>query len=67
MEIECKLKELLKDNGIKQSYIAEKAGITQGTLSMIVRGKSLPTLPVAFKIASVIGKPIEEIWVRKGD
>ncbi|MGC4375945.1 helix-turn-helix transcriptional regulator [Fictibacillus sp. Mic-4] len=65
--MECKLKELLKDNGIKQSYIAEKAGITQGTLSMIVRGKSLPTLPVAFKIASVIGKPIEEIWVRKGD
>ncbi|WP_338788833.1 helix-turn-helix transcriptional regulator [Metabacillus sp. FJAT-53654] len=64
MKIECKLRDFLNENGIKQKFIAEKAEISQGTLSLIIRGESLPTLPVAYKIAGVVNKPIEEIWVR---
>jgi putative transcriptional regulator len=63
MEIKCILKELLEERGMKQQFIVDKTGITNGTLSMIVRGKSLPTLKVAYKIADVIGKRVDEIWI----
>lgn len=33
------LNNYIKDNGIKQSYIAEKTGIPENTLSMILNGK----------------------------
>jgi putative transcriptional regulator len=65
MHLECILNKLLKENGIKQRFIAQKASISEGTLSLIIRGKTLPTLPVAFKIAEIVGKPIEEIWLKK--
>jgi putative transcriptional regulator len=63
MEIKCILKEILEERGMKQQFIVDKTGITNGTLSMIVRGKSLPTLKVAYKIADVIGKRVDEIWI----
>jgi putative transcriptional regulator len=63
MEIKCILKEILEERGMKQQFIVDKTGITNGTLSMIVRGKSLPTLKVAYKIAYVIGKRVDEIWI----
>ncbi|MED4455882.1 XRE family transcriptional regulator [Metabacillus fastidiosus] len=49
---------------MKQKFIAEKDQISQGTLSLIVRGETLSTLPGAYRIAEVVGKPIEEIWVK---
>lgn len=65
MEIECVLKELITDKGIKQKFIAEKAGISPGTLSFIIRGKTLPTLSVAYKIAEVLEMRVEDIWVKR--
>lgn len=35
-----RLNKYIKDNGIKQSYISEKANIPENTLSMILNGKS---------------------------
>lgn len=67
MELECKIRQFRDEVGMKQKFLAEKVGISQTALGLIERGKSLPTLPVAFKISDVIGKPIEEIWVRKGE
>lgn len=63
MEIKCILKDLLEERGMKQQFIVQRTGITNGTLSMIVRGKSLPTLKVAYKIAAVMGKRVDEIWI----
>lgn len=60
--METKLKQILKERGIKQSFIAEKAKITPGTLSKIVRGESIPSLPVAIKIARVLETTVEELW-----
>ncbi|WP_035350308.1 helix-turn-helix transcriptional regulator [Fictibacillus gelatini] len=67
MELKCKLDELIKERGLKKGFIAEQAGISKTTLSVLISGRSLPTLTVAFKIAKVLGLKIEEIWIPKGD
>lgn len=63
--MKSRLKEIMDQRGMKQKFLAEKAGITAGTMSMIVRGKTLPTLPVAHRIAKALDMPIERIWVEK--
>ncbi|MED1115191.1 helix-turn-helix transcriptional regulator [Bacillus paramycoides] len=59
----CKLKEILAERMIKQSALAKRAGITDQTLSMIVRGKSEPTLRVAMRIAKTLDLKVEDIWI----
>ncbi|PEO32917.1 helix-turn-helix transcriptional regulator [Bacillus wiedmannii] len=60
--MKCKLKGILADKMIKQSALAKRAGITDQTLSMIVRGKSEPTLRVAMRIAKALNMRVEDIW-----
>lgn len=60
--MEIKLQMIIKDRGLKQSFIAEKAGISPGALSKIVRGESMPTLPVALRLARVLELTVEELW-----
>lgn len=62
MIMETKLKKIIKERGLKQGFIADKAGISNGALSLIANGKSVPTLPVAIKIARVLGETVESLW-----
>ena len=39
MKIYERLNKYLKDNGIKQSFVSEKSGIPENSLSMILNGK----------------------------
>lgn len=39
MKVYERLANYIKENGIKQSYVAEKSGIPENTLSMILNGK----------------------------
>ncbi|MCU4797037.1 helix-turn-helix transcriptional regulator [Bacillus cereus] len=55
------LKEILDSKGIKYGFIAKQAGISNAAMTNLIKG-GLPTLPVAARIAKVLGKPIEEIW-----
>ncbi|MHB9004743.1 MAG: helix-turn-helix transcriptional regulator [Coriobacteriia bacterium] len=56
------LRKLLMDRGIKQTWLADRAGITDTALSEIVTGKRTPTLPVAKRIARVLKMRVEDIW-----
>lgn len=58
----CKLKEIRKEQGWTQKWLAQKVGISDKTMSEIITEKSLPTLQTAIRIAKVVGKPVEEIW-----
>lgn len=67
-KVSCRLSVLFAEKAVAGEKVnhrefAEKAGIHTSTLSFIVNNKSLPSLPVALKIAKVINKPVEEIWV----
>lgn len=57
-----KLKRILFERELKQKDIAAKVGIDTGTMSKIVKGDSIPTLPVALAIAGVLGMSVEELW-----
>lgn len=63
LEISCRLKEIIKERGLKQNFIAEKTGISVSALSALVTGKTLPTLEVAYRIAAELDLNVMEIWV----
>lgn len=60
--MKSKLKVILAEKGLKQSFIADRAGIRLSTMSLITTGKSTPTLEVAMKIAKVLNLKVEDIW-----
>lgn len=50
-----------------QSDLAERLGVSRQTVNALERGKYDPSLPLAFKIALLFGRPIEEIFDPDGD
>jgi putative transcriptional regulator len=64
MEIPMKnmLKELRAEHGWSQADLAEQLGVSRQTVNAIETEKYDPSLPLAFKIAKLFGKRIEEIF-----
>lgn len=52
-------------NEMTQHELAEKVGVTRQTIMAIEKMKYSPSLELAFKIAEVFDKPIEEVFVYK--
>ncbi len=49
-------------NEMTQQDLAELVGVTRQTIMAIEKGKYSPSLEVAFKIALVFGKSLEEVF-----
>lgn len=45
-----------------QGDLGDKVGVTRQTIAAIEQGKYSPSLEVAFRIARVFGKPLEEVF-----
>ena len=45
-----------------QQQLAAQIGVTRQTVNAIEAGKYSPSLEVAFRIARVFGKPLEEVF-----
>jgi putative transcriptional regulator len=45
-----------------QQALAEKVGVTRQTVIAIEKGKYSPSLEVAFRIAHIFSKPLEEVF-----
>jgi putative transcriptional regulator len=45
-----------------QQQLADHIGVTRQTVNAIELGKYSPSLEVAFRIAEVFGKPLEEVF-----
>ena len=45
-----------------QQHLAERAGVTRQTIIAIESGKYAPSLELAFRIAAVFGRPLEEVF-----
>lgn len=45
-----------------QADLAEKLGVSRNSVNAIENGKYDPSLPLAFRIARLFGKPVEEIF-----
>ena len=57
------LRRLRFESGeMTQAELAERAGVTRQTIIAIEAGKYNPSLELAFKLARVFGKGIEEVF-----
>jgi putative transcriptional regulator len=45
-----------------QAELGAKIGVTRQTIAAIEQGKYSPTLESAFRIARVLGKPLDEVF-----
>jgi putative transcriptional regulator len=57
-----KLRELRATKEWSQSDLADKLGVSRQTINAIETEKYDPSLPLAFKVARLFKKPIEEIF-----
>ncbi len=45
-----------------QGDLGDRVGVTRQTIAAIEQGKYSPSLEVAFRIAHVFGKPLEDVF-----
>lgn len=61
-----KIAELIEKKGLKKTYVAQQVGISKGSLSNIVTGKTKePSLQVAIRLARILGTTVEDLWGKK--
>jgi putative transcriptional regulator len=56
------VRELRTSLGLSQGDLADKLEVSRQTINAIETGKYDPSLPLAFAIAKLFGKPIEKIF-----
>jgi len=59
------LKDLRAAHGLTQADLAARLGVSRQTVIAIETGRYDPSLPLAFAIARVFARPIEDIFVDK--
>ncbi len=63
--IECvvvRLREVRARYGVSQEELAKAVGVTRQTIIAIEKGRYLPSLPLALKIARFFGLKVEDIF-----
>ena len=58
-----RVEELRKEKGLSQEEFAKALKLSRQTISSIENGKYNPSLDLAFDIAALFGKTIEEIFI----
>lgn len=58
-----RLRDLRSERGWTQADLAERLEVSRQTVNALEVGKYDPSLPLAFRIARVFGKRIEQIFV----
>jgi putative transcriptional regulator len=56
------VRDLRGEQGWSQADLAERLDVSRQTINAIETGKYDPSLPLAFKIARLFGRPIEAIF-----
>lgn len=56
------VRQLREGRGLSQGQLAQELRVSRQTVNAIETGRYLPSLPLAFAIARLFGRPIEEIF-----
>ena len=56
------LRELREDLGWTQGALADRLDVSRQTVNALETGRYDPSLPLAFRIARLFGRPIEAIF-----
>ncbi|MFT5481648.1 MAG: putative transcriptional regulator [Halieaceae bacterium] len=63
-QIQNRIRTLRFEHGeMTQQALAERIGVTRQTVNAIEGEKYSPSLEVAFQIADVFGRPLEEVFI----
>ena len=62
-----RLRELRAAREWSQSDLADRLGVSRQTINAIETEKYDPSLPLAFKVAGLFKRPIEEIFEPNGE
>lgn len=62
-----RLKVLRAEHDLSQADLAQRLGVSRQTTNAIETGRYDPSLPLAFAIAKLFGRPIEEIFFPDDD
>ncbi len=62
-----RLRELREQNNWSQAHLAKKVDVSRQTIIAIEKGKYLPSLPLAFKIARLFSLKIEDVFKYEAD
>ena len=67
MVVKNRLKEILDERGIKQTWLANKIGLHRGTLNNIISNKYNTTTEMGLKIANTLNMKFEDIFYLEKD
>ena len=62
-----RIKEVLKDKGIKQVWLAEKLGKSYNMVNGYVQNRRQPSLEDLYKIAEILSIETKELLIDKND
>lgn len=63
--LECNLQKLLAYKGVSQKRLSEVAGVSVQTIHTWIKGKNVPALDSAYKVAEFLGCSVYDIWKLK--
>ena len=61
--MQSRVRKLREHRGWSQGELAERLEVSRQTVNAIETGKYDPSLPLAFRISRLFGKPIEQIFL----
>jgi putative transcriptional regulator len=60
--VKTRIRELRAKAGLTQEELAREVGVRRETIVFLEQGKYNPSLKLAYKVARVLGAPIEEVF-----
>lgn len=61
------IKEFRDELGLTQQYLAEKVNVSRQTIISLENGKYNPSIFLAYKIAKIFNRAIEEVFIFEED
>ncbi len=62
MKLKNRLKELRARDGLNQTDLANKAGVSRQTISLLERDEYTPSVVIALKIAQIFNESVENVF-----
>ena len=62
MKLKNRLKELRARDGLNQTDLATKAGVSRQTISLLERDEYTPSVVIALKIAQIFNESVENVF-----
>lgn len=62
MAVKNRLKEILEDRGISQTWLAKKTDVTRQTISNVINDRFCPSLDLAFKICNALELQLDDVF-----